>query len=82
MPNWAIVYTQQNERNCRDFLETFKAVCQKVQIKIGDPKLGVLRNDSVESYVNKLRELNKNPLDMIVIILPSLRQDKYSAVKR
>lgn len=82
MPNWAIVCTQQNERNCKDFLETFKVVCQKVKIKIGDPKIGWLRNDSVESYVTKLRELTKSPLNMVVIILPSLRQDKYSAIKK
>ena len=82
MMNWAMICTQRNKRNCEDFLETFKAVCQKVNIKIGDPKLVYLKDDATESYVGELRKLVKNSLNMVVIIFPSLRQDKYTAVKK
>ena len=74
MMNWAMI--------CTLFLATFKVVCQKVNIKIGDPNLVYLRDDATESYVGELRKLVKNSLNMVVIILPLLRQDKYTAVKK
>lgn len=82
MENWAVICTQRNKRNCDDFVETFKGVCHRVAIQIGEPRLVFLRDDSTETYVSELRKLLKNSLNMVVIIFPTLRQDKYSAVKR
>jgi aubergine-like protein len=82
MLNWAIICTQNNKRYCNDFLEMFKAICQKVKFQIGEPKVIFLRNDSTESYVSEIRNLAKEALNMVVIIFPTIRQDKYSAVKR
>lgn len=82
MPDWAVICTQRNQRNCNDFVETFKGVCQKVNIRIGEPRLIFLRDDSTETYVSELRKVVKNRLNMVVIIFPALRQDKYSAVKK
>ncbi|XP_001603582.2 piwi-like protein Ago3 [Nasonia vitripennis] len=82
MPDWAVLCTQKNQRNCNDFVETLKGVCQKVNIRIGDPRLIFLKDDSTETYVSELRKVVKNRLNMVVIIFPALRQDKYSAVKK
>ncbi|XP_014222980.1 piwi-like protein Ago3 isoform X2 [Trichogramma pretiosum] len=83
MQKWAIICTQRNKRNCDDFVETLKGICQKINIRIGEPITNFLRDDNLETYVSKLREiLSKNTLEMVVIIFPTMRQDKYSAVKK
>ncbi|XP_058807299.1 piwi-like protein Ago3 [Phymastichus coffea] len=86
MQYWSIICPRRNDKNARDFLETFKKVCERVKIRIGDPVIIFLRDDNSNTYVQELQKLLNNngsgTMEMVVIIFPSLRQDKYTAVKR
>ena len=83
MKNWAIIYPQRNKKCCTDFLETFRTVCPRVSFQVSTPQQLVIQNDNTEEYISQLRSiLSKNKLDMVVIVFPALRQDKYTAVKK
>ena len=41
-----------------------------------------LPNDRTESFLNELRAVIRPNIDMVVMIFPSVRQDRYSTVKK
>lgn len=85
MEYWAVVCPRRNDKCAKDFIETFRKVCDRVRIRIGEPAAIYLRDDNTDTYVQELRKLLGNGsggMNMVVVILPSLRQDKYTAIKK
>jgi aubergine-like protein len=51
-------------------------------ISVSDARIARLRDDRTDSYLRMLRE-NINPyLQLVVIIFPTMRDDRYAAVKK
>lgn len=52
-------------------------------MRVQPPRRVELQNDRTETFVNALRkELNDARIQIVVILFPSLRDDRYAAVKR
>ncbi|XP_066994690.2 piwi-like protein Ago3 isoform X2 [Anabrus simplex] len=80
--NWIVVHVQKDTRYASDFAMMMKKISSQMGIQIAEPKMRILRDDRTESYLRCLRE-NINPqLQVAVIICPTARDDRYSAVKK
>ncbi|CAH0388616.1 unnamed protein product [Bemisia tabaci] len=82
MENWAIIYTRKDEGPVRTFEEHMFKSTKQMGIFINKPAMYLLPNDSAQEYLKKLREIIRNGLQIVVIVFPSLREDKYAAVKK
>ncbi|KAG8319564.1 Piwi-like protein 2, partial [Homalodisca vitripennis] len=80
--NWLVLYTQRDEVNSRNFVEMMAKVCPQMGVKVEIPVMQKIQDERTETYLKGLREgLNQN-VQLTVIIFPSLRDDKYSAIKK
>ena len=59
-----------------------KHVSTAIEMKVGDPTMIALPNDRTESFLTRLREVIRPHIDMVVMVFPSIRQDRYSTVKK
>ena len=50
--------------------------------QVQEPKMVEVINDRTESYLRALRELIAPRLQMVMIVFPTSRDDRYSAVKK
>ena len=82
MMSWCIVCPQKNKKECEDFIHTMRVVCNEVNIKVADPQKCYMMDDSIQSYNNELRRVINPNLSIVVVILSSLRQDKYNSIKK
>ncbi|XP_066589272.1 piwi-like protein Ago3 [Prorops nasuta] len=80
--NWCIIHTQNNMSPCSAFINTFSTVTRAMQISVSEPIRKVLRDDRIEGYLNALREVINNTLEIVVLVLPTNRGDKYAAIKK
>lgn len=80
---WLVVYVDRDERAAKSFLSLFMKVVGPMGIRAEAPKVEVLRNDKTETYINTLRaNLNNPKVQIVVVIFPTQRDDRYAAVKR
>ncbi|XP_042240519.1 piwi-like protein Ago3 [Homarus americanus] len=79
---WLILFTQKIQQNASKFVGMLKQVTRIMGIHVGDPQMVCLPDDKTESYVNSLKIFYHDELQLAVIIFPSRREDRYSAVKR
>jgi aubergine-like protein len=80
---WLIIYCERDDRAAKSFLSLFSKVTGPMGIRVSEPKVEVLRNDKTDTYVNALRtNLNNPKIQIVVIIFPTQRDDRYAAVKR
>ena len=59
-----------------------KKVAPPMGIKVRDAIVVELPNDRTENYIRASREQIKSSLQLVVIIFPSSRDDRYSSVKK
>lgn len=51
-------------------------------MNVSQPRITTLKDDRTESYVQELQSSINDVLELIVIVFPTNRTDRYSAVKR
>ncbi|KAG8236234.1 Argonaute-3 [Ladona fulva] len=83
LENWFLLCTRKDANIGNTFVETAKRVGPSMGIQVYDPKMDLLPNDRVDTYVNALRSIPRSSqVQLVVIIFPSSRDDRYAAVKR
>jgi aubergine-like protein len=81
--HWILMYVNKDLKTAEAFDEMIKKVCGPTGIRCGQPRRVELPNDRSETYVNEIRkQLNDGRIQMVVIIFPTLRDDRYAAVKK
>nr|UJZ92584.1 piwi-like protein Ago3 [Scaphoideus titanus] len=80
--DWLVVYIQRDELNTQGFVEMMGKVCPQMGVAIEYPLLIKLRDDKTESYLRNLRENLGSKTQLVVVIFPSQREDRYSAIKK
>ncbi|XP_024940997.1 piwi-like protein Ago3 isoform X2 [Cephus cinctus] len=82
MRSWCLIFTGKDSSICKDFLVMLKKVGMNMSLNIADPKIIQLENDRTENYLRELRR-NINPnVDIVVAVCPSIRNDRYAAIKK
>ncbi|CAH0589121.1 unnamed protein product [Chrysodeixis includens] len=79
---WVVLYTDRDRQAAKDFVDTVKRSCRPMGINVSDPEQIRLPNDRTDSYVTALKKLITPHLQIIVVICPSARDDRYSAIKK
>ncbi|XP_034240768.1 piwi-like protein Ago3 isoform X2 [Thrips palmi] len=79
---WAIVYVQKDSNIARDFADTLVRVGKQMGIEVVKPTFLPLPSENTNAYVKVLRENIKPPLQLVVTICPSSRDDRYAAIKK
>ncbi|XP_022822730.1 piwi-like protein Ago3 [Spodoptera litura] len=79
---WALLYTDRDKRVVADFVDTLKRSCRPMGINVSDPEMFRLPNDRTDAYVHALKKLIVPDLQIVVIICPSARDDRYGVIKK
>lgn len=82
MRRWGIIYVRRNDRIVNDFVECFMDIVRRFGIEASRPHMFVLQNDDTKSYYDELKRLAPKSPQILLIIFPSDREDRYIAVKK
>ncbi|KAK1122113.1 hypothetical protein K0M31_009951 [Melipona bicolor] len=80
--HWYILYCQKDTRCVQEFVGMFKNVSKVIGMSIKEPQLVCLKDDRIETYVQALRKSIQQTVNLMVIVFPTNRTDRYSTVKR
>jgi len=79
---WMIIHSPRDTRFANEFAGMMRKIGPQMGIQVGDALISGLRDESTDSYLRALRQ-NINPsLQVVVILFPTTRDDRYSAVKK
>ncbi|CAO1310298.1 unnamed protein product [Diamesa serratosioi] len=83
LQSWILLYTRCDEKQAESFVSMMMKVAGPTGIRVAQPVLIKLQNDRTETYVQAIRKELTNPqIQIVVIIFPTMRDDRYAAVKR
>lgn len=80
--NWSILYFTRNETCVKDFLDMMKKVVRAIGMNIRDPRKIVLRDDRTDTYLREIQNNIDETIELIVVVFPTNRTDRYSAIKK
>lgn len=82
MNHWCVLYCQKDTRCTQEFVGMLKNVAKVIGMNIREPQMICLRDDRIETYVQALKKNIDQTVNLMVIVFPTNRTDRYSAVKR
>ncbi|KAF5302312.1 hypothetical protein FQA39_LY10351 [Lamprigera yunnana] len=82
LTNWCVFYTPRDEACANNFVELMHRLSGPMGIRVNKPKMNLLQNDRTETYVAAIKQLNMTSVQILVLICPTARDDRYSAIKR
>ncbi|XP_022171132.1 piwi-like protein Ago3 [Myzus persicae] len=84
MLNWAIMYNPKDEPTAKSFCKQLAACGRPLGMEINPPKPIKIQGTTPESFVSTINNTIKNnsEIQLVVIIFPNQREDRYNAVKR
>lgn len=80
--SWLLVHTARDTKIAKSFMDCVERSCRPMGIQIGPPTIEVLSADKTELYVQLLRTKIRQDTQIVVIICPTSRDDRYAAIKR
>ncbi|XP_043787513.1 piwi-like protein Ago3 [Apis laboriosa] len=80
--HWCVLYCQKDTRCTQEFVGMLKNVAKVIGMNVREPQMICLRDDRIETYVQALKKNIDQTVNLMVIVFPTNRTDRYSAVKR
>lgn len=80
--NWLILHTRQDKRYADAFLDCMQRNATPMGISVNRPEVAVLDSDSTDSYVKELRKRLTSQVQIVVVMCPTSRDDRYAAIKK
>ncbi|KAL3877253.1 hypothetical protein ACJMK2_034986 [Sinanodonta woodiana] len=80
--NWVVLYTKRDQSKTDDFISQMVKVCPQMGIDAKHPQRFELRDDRTETFVRGLRDCIKPQVQIVVIVCPTSRDDRYNAIKK
>ncbi|XP_053697192.1 protein argonaute-3 [Sabethes cyaneus] len=80
--SWLLIHTGKDAKVARSFMDCVDRSCRPMGIQIAPPQIEVLNADRTEQYVQVLRSKIRQDTQIVVIICPTSRDDRYAAIKR
>ncbi|KAK8398346.1 hypothetical protein O3P69_003910 [Scylla paramamosain] len=80
--HWIVIFSPRDQDCARNFCNMMRTVGRNIGIQVGEPLMVQLHDDRTESYVVTLKQQYHSQLQLAVLIFPTQREDRYSAVKR
>ncbi len=82
LKSWLILYTKRDERATRSFVDLMERNASPMGMNVCRPHTECLIDDKPDTYVKKLRSCINSSLQIIVLVCPSSRDDRYAAIKK
>lgn len=83
LQKWLLVYVKTNQSEADAFESTLLKVSAPTGIRVVPSRRVMIENDRTETFISSIRkELTDPNIQIVVIIFPSMRDDRYAAVKR
>uniref|UniRef100_A0AAX7TJI3 Piwi domain-containing protein n=1 Tax=Astatotilapia calliptera TaxID=8154 RepID=A0AAX7TJI3_ASTCA len=79
--NWLLFHTRRNGNEASSLLQTLSRVSGPLGIAMGKPVM-IQYEDHQESLLAALRHSVGPQIEMVVVVLPNNRKDKYDSVKK
>ncbi|XP_077999596.1 piwi-like protein 2 [Glandiceps talaboti] len=79
---WMVVFTKRDLNRAMDYIQMMKKVAPPMGIRVNNPLQLELRDDRTETYLRTIRESLNEQIQMVVIIFPTSRDDRYNAIKK
>lgn len=80
--NWLLIYVKTDDKRARAFVDCMMKNSRIMGIEVKKPMLEVLQTDKTELYVQTLRRCIGTGIQIVVIICPTSRDDRYAAIKK
>lgn len=82
LTSWVLVHTTRDTRCGAEFEGMMQKVGPQMGIQVCKPNMVSLKDDRTESYLRALRDCINPHVQVVVIIFPTSRDDRYAAVKK
>lgn len=82
LTKWLIFYSQKDTRYTTGFIKMLLGITRNLGLQFNVPKEIALRDDRIDTYLREIRNNIDNGTEMVVIVFPSNRTDRYSAIKK
>ena len=79
---WIILHLYKDHNVASQFVNHISKIAPHFGIKMSTPKIITIANEKIESYVKSLKNALTPTVQMVVVITPSNRGDRYSAIKK
>ncbi|XP_055386701.1 protein argonaute-3 [Condylostylus longicornis] len=80
--NWILMFTNNDTKIANSFLDFLERNSRPMGIEVRKPKTIILRQDKTEEYVSALRKCISSETQIVVVICPTSRDDRYAAIKK
>ncbi|KAK3795239.1 hypothetical protein RRG08_056298 [Elysia crispata] len=80
--NWGIFFTRRDASKANDFVKHMQTETKNMGISCQVPFRKELMNDRIETLVQELRNSINDKVQLVVVINPTNRDDRYSAIKK
>ncbi|XP_065830472.1 piwi-like protein 2 [Oscarella lobularis] len=82
LQNWLLVFANNDQNRAVEFLRAMQEVCPPMGMKVKEPTMLGVNDERTDSYVRAIRDHVNGRTQCVVIIVPTSRDDRYSAIKR
>ncbi|XP_076451619.1 piwi-like protein 1 [Babylonia areolata] len=82
LERWVIFYTRRNTPDVMNFVQEAQRIGPPLGISVRNPEQVPLPDDKTETLVKALRESVNPRTQLVCVVMPTSREDKYSAVKK
>jgi len=82
LTKWAILFPEKNKGPVQAFCKTMQNNAQRMGITVANPKVVALPDDRTDSYVKQLRSLLSPSVQLVLMVVPQQKSDRYSAIKK
>lgn len=82
LKSWCLLYCKRDFKVASDFNEILCKVGPSMGMRISSGNLIELRDDRTETFLKILRDNISPAMELMVIIFPTNRNDRYAAVKK
>ncbi|XP_071808284.1 piwi-like protein 1 [Asterias amurensis] len=80
--NWLLVFCKRDASRAGDFLNMMERCCPQMGVRIQAPTRFELQDDKTQTYLSNIRSAINPELQLVVVIFPTSRDDRYNAVKK
>lgn len=82
MKDWVLIHTKNDSRTAKAFVDGMMKNCKPMGLTMNTPRIVTTDNDQITTFVNALRSNIKPGVQIVVIICPTSRDDRYAAIKK
>lgn len=82
LDSWVVIFSRRDTQRAKGFVDMMSRICPSMGIQVKPPLVKELPSDSTDAYLRAIKDVLTKQVQVVVLIFPTSRDDRYSAVKR